>query len=239
MSKPKPLERGQFYHVFNRGNNREDIFKEERNYEYFTELLRRHVIPIADVYAYCFLINHFHLLVRIRSESELGLAAPAKFKKSSPSQQFGNCFNAYTKSMNIAYGRTGALFQHPFGRRPVRSREYFITLVTYIHLNPQSHGLTTHFQDWPHSSFATYAENDAQVVERAVERATVVQLFGGLAAFHAAHQEVSTTILRPGAEPRGAFPPPRRGEDGHFYAYQDADPRSDEDVAPEQNEVAG
>ena len=76
MSKPKPLERGQFYHVFNRGNNREDIFKEERNYEYFTELLRRHVIPIADVYAYCFLINHFHLLVRIRSESELGPAAP-------------------------------------------------------------------------------------------------------------------------------------------------------------------
>lgn len=186
MSKPKPLVRGQFYHVFNRGNNREDIFKEERNYEYFSKLLRRHVLPIADVYAYCFLINHFHLLVRLRVESELATVSP-NVRSRSPSQQFGNCFNAYAKGVNIAYGRTGALFQRPFGRRRVCSREYFITLVKYIHLNPQAHGLIQRYQDWPYSSFGAFVEKD----ENLVERATVVQLFGGLDAFHLAHLEAS------------------------------------------------
>jgi len=226
MSKPKPLVRGQYYHVFNRGNNREDIFKEERNYEYFAKLINRHVVPIADVYAYCFLINHFHLLVRIRTESELPQVVPVKSATPPPSQQFGNCFNAYAKSINVAYGRTGALFQRPFGRRLVRSQEYFTTLVKYIHLNPQSHGLTTSFQDWPHSSFGAFAWDDEQVVERA----TVVQLFGGLAGFHAAHKEASADQIRPDAEPRDVVPPSQPDEGVRFRTQEDARPQSNEDI---------
>jgi hypothetical protein len=67
MSKPTPLRYGEYYHIYNRGNNRENVFIEERNYPYFLKLYAKHVEPIADTYAYCLLRNHFHVLVRIKT----------------------------------------------------------------------------------------------------------------------------------------------------------------------------
>ncbi|MBF8283376.1 MAG: hypothetical protein HW378_2291 [Anaerolineales bacterium] len=66
MSDPIPLHPGQYYHIYNRGNNRENVFREERNYPYFLKLYAKYIEPIAETYAYCLLRNHFHLLVRIR-----------------------------------------------------------------------------------------------------------------------------------------------------------------------------
>ncbi len=56
------LESGGYYHVYNRGNNREDLFAEERNHGHLLKLYALHVGPIADTYAYRLLRNHFHLL---------------------------------------------------------------------------------------------------------------------------------------------------------------------------------
>ncbi len=65
-----PLQPGGYYHIYNRGNNREDLFREERNYRYFLQLYVYHVYPIADTFAYCLMRNHFHLLVRIKTVEE-------------------------------------------------------------------------------------------------------------------------------------------------------------------------
>src|SRR5690606_4864181 len=56
------------------------------------------------------------------------------------SDQFSNFFNAYAKTINKAYGRTGSLFQHPFGRVPITSDRQFWNVIAYIHQNPQRHG---------------------------------------------------------------------------------------------------
>ena len=56
-----PLEEGQFYHIYNRGNNRERLFYSTENYLFF---LRRYD---EYLYAFCLLPNHFHLLVRVKS----------------------------------------------------------------------------------------------------------------------------------------------------------------------------
>lgn len=64
MTSKIPLLPGVFYHIYNRGNNRENIFIEERNYTLFMNLYSRYIPPIADTYAYCLLRNHFHFLVR-------------------------------------------------------------------------------------------------------------------------------------------------------------------------------
>ncbi len=80
MSKPMPLIHGNYYHIYNRGNNREDIFIEPPNYSYFLSLYAKYIDPVADTYAYCLLRNHFHLLVRIKMEEETdpqGLADPS------------------------------------------------------------------------------------------------------------------------------------------------------------------
>jgi len=65
-SDPAPLQPGSIYHIYNRGVNRETIFHEKRNYEYFINLYARHIQPMADTFAFCLLPNHFHLLIEVR-----------------------------------------------------------------------------------------------------------------------------------------------------------------------------
>ena len=65
------LEPDRIYHIYNRGINGENIFKEERNYRYFLEKYAKYIEPIADTFAYCLLRNHFHIAIRTKSEAEL------------------------------------------------------------------------------------------------------------------------------------------------------------------------
>jgi putative transposase len=60
------MEQGKYYHVYNRGNNRENIFREKENYWYFLRLHDKYIRPVAQTYAWCLMPNHFHLLVRIK-----------------------------------------------------------------------------------------------------------------------------------------------------------------------------
>ena len=71
MSPNLPIVPGVIYHIYNRGNNEEDIFIEERNYNYFMKLYAKYIMPVAETYAYCLLRNHFHLMVRIKSPEEI------------------------------------------------------------------------------------------------------------------------------------------------------------------------
>jgi len=90
-----PLEYGQYYHVYNRGNSGENIFVEERNYPYFLDLHVKYIEPIADTFAYALLRNHFHLLVRIKDLAGCGWVHPGNLPGLHPTQQFSNFFNSY------------------------------------------------------------------------------------------------------------------------------------------------
>src|SRR4030095_13889015 len=112
---------GTFYHIYNRGNNQENIFIQERNYAYFLELWWKHVSPVAETWAYCLLRNHFHIVVYIKTKEDLtgfGNLSGLNTKIKPPSQYFSNFFNAYSRGFNIALQRTGALFERPFKRIP-------------------------------------------------------------------------------------------------------------------------
>ena len=63
----EPLRFGCYYHIYNRGNNRENLFIERRNYPYFLKLYAKHIQPVAETYAYCLLPNHFHFAIRTLS----------------------------------------------------------------------------------------------------------------------------------------------------------------------------
>ena len=67
----EPLQEGYYYHIYKRGNNREDIFREEANYQFFLEKYWEYYFPILETYAYCLLKNHFHFLVKIRKSEEM------------------------------------------------------------------------------------------------------------------------------------------------------------------------
>ncbi len=71
MTSPPPLLYDTYYHIYNRGNNRENIFIQERNYTHFMNLYAKYIDPISETFAYCLLRNHFHVLVRIKAEEEI------------------------------------------------------------------------------------------------------------------------------------------------------------------------
>lgn len=154
----EPLEFGKYYHIYNRGINSENLFKENRNHEHFLILYNKHIAPIAETFAWCLLKNHFHLLVRIKTIEEIlqSQEDDNTIKKIiAPHQSFGNLFNAYTKSINKGYNRHGALFERPFRRKQIDNDPYFKTVIKYIHYNPVNHGFCSHPIEYPWSSYLT------------------------------------------------------------------------------------
>ncbi|MCB0533683.1 MAG: hypothetical protein H6574_19500 [Lewinellaceae bacterium] len=166
-----PMAPGVFYHVYNRGINGEDIFKEERNYLYFLNQYAKYIQPVAETYAYCLMKNHFHLLVRTRSAEEIfqntattnvgRVQNPADVTNETEaskriSNQFSKLFNSYAQAINKSFKRTGGLFEEPFRRIDIADETYLVQLVYYIHANPQKHGFVENFRDYPYSSYRTH-----------------------------------------------------------------------------------
>ncbi|MBH8555525.1 transposase [Nostocaceae cyanobacterium CENA357] len=139
-----PLQTGNFYHVYNRGNNRQRIFFERENYIYFLKLVKEHLISKAvDIVAYCLMPNHYHFLVYLRDETL--------------SDAMKSLSLAYTKAINKRFNRSGVLFQGRFQSIHVSRTDYLINLCRYIHLNPVQARLVKQPEEWEFSSYLEYA----------------------------------------------------------------------------------
>jgi putative transposase len=143
-SRRTPLEAGNFYHVYNRGNNHQNIFFERENYLHFLHLMRSHLVTNGiDILAYCLMPNHYHFLVYLRDDNL--------------STAMHGFSVAYTKGINKRFDRSGALFQGRFQSIHVNDQNYLIHLARYIHLNPVKAGFVEHAEEWEFSSYAEYA----------------------------------------------------------------------------------
>jgi len=160
-----------YYHIYNRGNNKNLIFFEDENYRYFLNQFKKHVAPFCEVFAYCLMPNHFHLFLRI-SEEQL-------FEKG-----MKNFFISYSKAINKRYNRVGALFQGRYKVSEITSESYFTRIVTYIHQNPVVAMLVKNMVDNKYSSYAAYLSSK----ETLISKQEVLDWFGGLEGFVEDHQ---------------------------------------------------
>ena len=170
------------------------------------ELWWKHISPIAETWAFCLLRNHFHAAVYIKDQADLTghpnprvdeaespsspRGDPAGLKLKDPSKYFSNLFNAYTRSLNIATQRTGALFERPFKRIPIDNETYLMRLIVYIHQNPQKHRFVTDFRDWNFSSYHPIIGN----IPTRIQKDKVLRLFGSCEDFIRIHQEIQPLI---------------------------------------------
>ncbi|WP_434981415.1 transposase [Daejeonia sp. YH14] len=187
-----PIEPDCFYHLYNRGVNGEVLFKTERNYHFFLRKIKENLLSVCDLYAYCLMPNHFHLLVKIKSEDELkslvkvphldkakeGLHAP----KNIFSKQFSKVFNSYSQAYNKENNRHGALIESPFKRKRIDSEEYLRKCVVYIHQNPKGEDFTND----PYSSYRDLLAGNAASLEKGEE---VIRWFGDRENFIFCHQK--------------------------------------------------
>lgn len=153
----KNIDVDSYYHVYNRGVAKQDIFREPEDYATFLHLFKRHLsyeIP-ADKYgrphaklnndiellAFCLMPNHFHLLAYNITEKGL----PNLMRRT---------MTAYSMYFNKRYKRVGTLFQDTYKASRITEEPYLMHISRYIHLNPQD--LNQSFEEYPYSSYTYY-----------------------------------------------------------------------------------
>lgn len=164
-----------YYHVFNRGVNKRNIFTNKRDYSKFQLLTKFynsidypirfskfmllssdqrqeiwHRLDISkkhtDILAYCLMPNHFHFLLKQNTKNGI-----SKF--------MANLQNSYAKYFNIKNNRVGPLFQGQFKAVKIDSEEQLLHVSRYIHLNPYSSGIIGDIHkliQYPYSSLSEY-----------------------------------------------------------------------------------
>ncbi len=185
------------YHVYNHSNGYENIFREKTNYDFFLRRLSLHILPVANIYAYCLMPNHFHIMLKIRGQKELGeyfkqlsLAKDSwkpideAFLIKKVSKSFSNLFNSYAQAYNKMYHRMGSLFMQNIKRKEVIGDASFCRVVRYIHANPVHHRFVRSIDEWAYSSYRILLETG----ETILERESVFQIFGGREGFIKYHE---------------------------------------------------
>jgi len=194
------------FHVYNRTNNQEILFRDDNDRRYFLKKYAMHVAPYLYTLSYCLLDNHFHLLVRIKSEEDI-LAIVVEIPKEVQTvahqhflqmpedgrsvhevleRQFSRLFTAYAMYFNTRWKRKGNLFYRPFKRLPVRDEAHFTRLIYYIHNNPEKHRISDDFTKYRWSSYQALASEQPTLLARS----EVLAWFGGQAEFINFHQEL-------------------------------------------------
>lgn len=135
------FNRGQYYHIYNRGASRGPLFFNPGNYEYCVRLVERYYGRYgACIIAYCLMPNHYHFLLRQETDQPL-------------SRFINLMFNAYVQALNRQQARNGTLFEGRFHSIWVDREEYLIQLCRYIHLNPVKAKLSARPEDWRYSNY--------------------------------------------------------------------------------------
>ena len=176
----KEFAPGSYYHVFNRGNGKQNIFLDNNDYEFFLLRLRenlfpKHAIPLKTVFKGIQGIeagskSHTVYARKLLPENSFDLVSyclmPNHYhfliKQNSDisvAKLISKVCTSYSKVFNKKYEKVGHLFQDKFRAVLVDSNEYLVWLSAYIHGNPKVAGLVKDLIDYPWSSYNAYLDN--------------------------------------------------------------------------------
>ena len=153
-----------YYHFYNRANNRQAIFFEQDNYLYFLGGIKKYLVPVVKIIAYCLMPTHYHILVKIKQTSEVLKTSEVSKQVSHAMQKF---LISYTKAINKRFQRVGALFQGQFQAKPIKTYSHLLNLCIYAHSNPVKDGLVASPEDWIYSNYLEWlGQRDGQLVDK-------------------------------------------------------------------------
>ena len=177
-TKPRFFDPHLYYHIYNCGVEKRNIFVAESDYPHFLETIdfylydqsigfapfRRLDEEAKRIYvqqhprspenlrvkmaAYCLMPNHFHFLIKPVEEDSI-------------TRFISDISNSYARYFNIKNERIGSLFQGPFKSKEILSEESLLQVSRYIHLNPVASSKTNPDsmlkpEDYSYSSYASW-----------------------------------------------------------------------------------
>ena len=162
------FEQGNFYHIYNRGVNKQKIFFSKRNYEYFLRKIQVHIVPNCSLLSYCLMPNHFHLLIYANLNTGERVDNSSILPISVLSEGIRMVLSSYAKAINKQESRVGNLFQQKTKCKCLNPKDIQSGIIThsslyeedcfnYIHFNPVKAGLVERPEDWEYSSYREYA----------------------------------------------------------------------------------
>ena len=168
MRSPRVHGESDIYHVIARGTGKQLIFEDDFDRTTFLSIMSSALAETAtELYAWCLMGNHVHLLIHAPLETL------AKFMKL--------LCGEYARRFNMRHERSGHLFQERFRSEPVETDEYLLTVVRYIHLNPENAGIAR-FNSYWWSSYSEYVGT-----ARYCSTEFILSLVGGTDAFVTMH----------------------------------------------------
>jgi len=133
------------FHVLDRGNNRQVVFREEQDFVYFLKLLKKYKKELKfKLYRFCLMPNHIHLMIEPTVEGSL-------------SKIMMRLTLAYSSFFNKKYQGVGHVWQGRYKSSLIDKENYFIYCGLYNELNPVRAGLATRPENWRWSSYRFYA----------------------------------------------------------------------------------
>jgi putative transposase len=177
------LEVNKLYHIYNQGNNRQKIFFSNENYLFFLKKIKLHILPHADIIAWCLMPNHFHLMIYVHA---LEIQVDGDSTPNSNSEKIRNVndsigliLRTYTRAINKQENRSGSLFKpHTKAEciadikgitplflitffegeidQSITEEDYPQLCFKYIHANPVKAKLVERPEDWEFSSYRDY-----------------------------------------------------------------------------------
>ena len=184
-----PLITGLYYHIYNRGVDKRDIFMNKADLDRFvlsvkefnvvkpigsikerlTELKESsgvgHTTRLVSIVCYCFNPNHFHFI--LKQEVDGGI-----------SEFFKRLLGGYTNYFNLIHQRSGALFQGRFKSHLIDDDAYFLKIRPYTHLNYLVHNIPKEKRHLVLSSEKEYDANNFVLVSKA-EAKELLDFYGG------------------------------------------------------------
>lgn len=147
------------YHIIIRGNDKQDIFYDEKDYEKFEkEVVKSKEKYRCEIYAYCVMNNHVHLVI-FDKENKI-------------SKIIQSITIAYSSYFSKKYEKVGHLFQNRFLSKNIETREYLLEVVRYIHQNP-SKAKIANINKYKWSSYQEYIYN-----QKIINSKLILSIFG-------------------------------------------------------------
>ena len=154
---------GYPHHITQKGNRRQDVFFKDGDYQYYIELLKEWCQQQSvEVWSYCLMTNHVHLIVMPKKNSDL-------------SKAIGEVHRRYTRMINFREKWRGYLWQGRFASFPMQ-KTWLANAMAYVELNPVKAGIVKHAWDYPWSS--VHAHLSGHDENGLVEVSKMQELFG-------------------------------------------------------------